>query len=71
MATYTCPNGHQIEADAQTAPECRKCHLVAVAYNAGAGKVYEWRTRADVDETNERLGDMTDSAIDHRYFGEW
>ena len=71
MATYTCPNGHPIEVDGQTAPECRKCHLIATTFDAATGRVYQWKPRAEFDQMTDRLADMSDSAIDHEYFGDW
>jgi hypothetical protein len=45
MRTWTCPNGHQTEAEK---PRCDTCEIVGVAFNPITGEVWRWQNTAEV-----------------------
>lgn len=68
--TYTCPNGHKIEAGERESVECEPCDLVATHSDGATGEVYTWTPREEYRERCMALQDAMDDA-DQSFCGDW
>ncbi len=71
MATYICPNGHEVTENAEGVI-CQECQIIATSYNTKTGDVHTWASLGRHRHNCEKLQQAMDDAFENQYFsGGW